>query len=68
MRQSILRLVCDDCGLIACFETMNSEPLTVTTEIQGMVDKQGWHSQPKENSRFSTYDLCPSCKQRKWPS
>lgn len=61
MRQQLLRLVCDSCGFIAHFETMNSEPLTVTTEVQTMVERQGWISAPKEGGRFSTYDTCPSC-------
>lgn len=65
MRQMLLRVVCDDCGLVATFETMNSEPLTVSTEPQSMVERQGWRSRPKEGSSFSTYDQCPACVELK---
>lgn len=63
MRQVLLRLVCDDCGFVATFEIMNSEPLTSTTNIQTMVERHGWRSRPKENSTFSTFDQCPACKE-----
>jgi hypothetical protein len=62
MRQLVLRVVCDHCGLAMMLETMNSEPLTVTTNIQGMVERQGWQSVPKEGSSFSTHDCCPACQ------
>ena len=67
MRTAILRLVCDDCGFIGQFETMNSEPLTATTDVQGMVDRAGWNTTPKMyrdgggSSKFSTHDRCPWC-------
>ena len=59
-----MRIVCDKCGLVLTFETMNSEPLTVTTDIPAMIERQGWATGPKENgSRFSPYDHCPACKE-----
>lgn len=61
MRTMILRLVCDTCGFIAHFETMNSEPLTATTDIPGMVARVGWRSVPKIGSSFATCDTCPAC-------
>lgn len=63
MRQNVLRVVCDSCGLIVSFEVMNSDPLTYTMYPQTMLDRQGWRSRPKEGSTgvFSPTDLCPEC-------
>jgi hypothetical protein len=65
MRQTILRLVCDECGLIAHLEIANSEPLTATTDVAGMIERQGWRSAPKIGSSFSTHDTCPRCSDAK---
>jgi hypothetical protein len=66
MRQTILRLVCDECGLIAHLEIANSEPLTATTDVQGMVERQGWTTKRKENAGiFTTHDTCPRCRDAK---
>ena len=64
MRQLILRLVCDDCGCVLHLEVMNSEPLTLTTDIPAMVERRGWRYGPKEGSTFSTWDQCDQCKER----
>jgi len=65
MRQNILRVVCDVCGFVAQFETMNSDPLTVTTDIPWVLERNGWRTLPKENgSQFDTFDQCPACKER----
>ena len=61
MRQQILRIVCDGCGLIAQWEILNHEPLVSTLYPQEMVERQGWHTVPKEGGRFSPYDLCEKC-------
>lgn len=61
MRQTVLRMVCDRCGKVEEFETMNSEPLTATTDIPEMIKAHGWRSHPKEGSRFSMYDECLIC-------
>jgi hypothetical protein len=62
MRELILRLKCDDCGLLLHLEVMCSEPLIATTDVQGMVERQGWLTVPKDGSSFSTYDQCPRCR------
>lgn len=65
MRQSILRVVCNMCGFVANFETVNSEPLTVTTDIPWVLDRNGWTSCEKNfGSQFDVYDLCPACSKR----
>jgi hypothetical protein len=60
----ILRLVCDTCGFIAQFETLNSEPLTATTDIPAMVERAGWRSIRKIGSSFAMQDTCPTCVAR----
>lgn len=67
MRQLVLRLVCDGCGLVVHMEVMNSEPLTVTIDVEKIVRSQDWWNKPKEGSSFSTYDLCPLCRHRGIP-
>jgi hypothetical protein len=64
MRQILLRLVCDDCGYVAHFETANYEPLTATLVPQVMVERHGWFTGVKEGSSFATYDRCPACVKR----
>lgn len=61
MRQLILRLVCDECGSIAYFETLNYEPLTATLDPQASVERNGWTTTPKEGASFATHDRCPRC-------
>jgi hypothetical protein len=71
MRQSLFRLVCDDCGFVAHFETMNSEPLTATLpgNVQGLIERAGWTSGKKEGgSSFNLYDRCPHCTTRRGPA
>lgn len=69
MRQTILRLVCDDCGRIAQFEITNSNPLTANTNIAEDVRKRGWNARLKEHgSQFDTYDQCPTCNKREEPT
>lgn len=64
MRQNVLRVVCDSCGLAVSFETMNSDPLTFTMHPQEMLERHGWSSRPKEGSTslFSPIDRCPKCR------
>ncbi len=62
MHQTILRLVCDECGVIEQFEVSNSDPLTATIYPRSMVEKRGWQMRPKQGaSQFNTYDVCPVC-------
>jgi hypothetical protein len=65
MRQALLRLVCDKCGVVLTFETMNSEPLTATTNIPEMIRRHGWETGPKVGASFSPWDHCPACKELK---
>lgn len=63
MRQQLFRLVCDDCGLVMMFEIVNSNPLTVTTDVPAMIERHGWQSVPKEGGgMFDLYDRCAACK------
>ncbi len=64
MRQALLRLVCDECGVVLTFETMNSEPLTATMDVAKMTERHGWSSVPKIGSAFSTQDVCPQCQKK----
>lgn len=66
MRQQIVRLVCDNCGLIAQWEISNSEPLIANVNVQKTIEECGWHTTPKDGCRFATNDLCEKCHTAKW--
>lgn len=62
MRQTVLRLVCDDCGKIEQFEIASTDPLTFSTDVSGFISRAGWHATKKEGgSNFSPHDRCPAC-------
>jgi hypothetical protein len=66
MRQTILRLVCDDCGRIGHFELTNSNPLTATMDVGDVVERAGWGTVPKDGAgQWDTYDCCPTCARRR---
>jgi hypothetical protein len=65
LRQQLLRVVCDMCGFVSQFEIVNSNPLTVTTDVPWVLNRNGWTTLAKEGgSQFDTYDLCPACSRR----
>lgn len=64
MRREILEVTCDECGLIARFETFCNgvDGLTFTNHPLAMLTLQGWQQRPYGAGRSFRYtDHCPTC-------
>lgn len=61
MRQQILRIVCESCGIVEQYEIVNHEPLIATINVQVILDAHGWITLPKHGSNFATADYCVRC-------
>lgn len=63
-RRCYLEVLCDECGVLARFETLSTEPLVATLNPNEMILRQGWQTRPIEGSSFQVRDTCPACLAR----